>query len=159
MTMLDIPTRPRLEIVVQERMNPKPDLHYRRNESARTYTPVSSPHHAEALLSSTTFDSPWVTIVRGEPGGDSIYFQILGTPDRLVAEGGGVHGASRWNWRATALPGEWTPTTAGPPWYELDAYRSDLITADDTRRMLWPALANDLAAMRHQAGMRALFYR
>jgi hypothetical protein len=120
--------------------------------------PVTSPLHPEALLSSTTFDSPWVTIVRGEPGGDSVYFQILGTPDRLIAEGGGVRGTSLWNWRATAIPGDWTHTTAGPPWYELGVYQSDIITADDARRMIWPALANDLPAMGRQAGMRALFF-
>jgi hypothetical protein len=158
MTAPIVVTRPRLELVLNERVDPKPDLRYRRNESHRIYTPTASPGYAVALLSSTTFDSPWVTIVRDEPGGDSTYFQILGTPDRLIAEGGGVRGTARWNWRATALPGDWTPTTAGPPWYEVNTYTSDLITADDARRMIWPALANDLPAMGRQAGMRALFF-
>jgi hypothetical protein len=158
MAQIGVLVRPRLETLVQERTEPKLDLQYRRNESHRTYRPITTPHHAELLLSSTTFDSPWVTIARGDPSADHIYFQVLGTPDRLVAEGGGVKGGLRWNWRATALPGDYRATTAGPPWYEVAAYEGDIVTADDARRMIWFALADDLVAMQHQAGMRALFY-
>lgn len=137
---------------------PTADLFYRRNEFHSAYLTVESHAHAEWLLGSTTFDSPWVTIVRGVPGGDSIYVQVLGLPDRLIVEGGDTLGGKSWNWRATALPGDYRPTTVGPPWYELSVWESDVITVHDACRMLWFALTGDLATMRIRTGMAALHF-
>lgn len=148
--------RPAALTVARPADEPSPNLFFRRNEFHSEYRPVSNHAHAEWLLGSTTFDSPWVTVVRGAVGGDSIYFQVLGTPDRLIAEGGGVLGHTRWDWRATAVPGDYRPTTVGPPWYKLDVYQSDVITVHDARRMLWFALAGDLTSMRSRTGMEAL---
>jgi hypothetical protein len=125
---------------------------YRRNEICPTYRLVRGNDHAEWLMSSTTFDSPWVTLLQGEPGGDHTYFQILGSPDRLIAEGGGQLGTHLWNWRADALHRNQWFTKVGPAWYEKFAYLSELLTAHDAVRMMWLALANDLGAFRSVAG-------
>jgi hypothetical protein len=123
-------------------VEPGLDLYFRRNDFNGIYRPVESLWHAGQLLGSGTFDSPWVTIIRGHPHGDHTYIQILGTPDRLIVEGGGSISGFTWNWRATALPLNDSPTTVGPPWYCEDASVSEIVTAHDACRLLCPALAD-----------------
>jgi hypothetical protein len=52
------------------------------------FLPVTSRYHAESLIRQINDNHPWVTVVSGPPHGDSTCFQVLGTPDRLTAEGG-----------------------------------------------------------------------
>jgi hypothetical protein len=86
------------------------------------------------------------------------YFEVLGKPDLLVAQSGGILGELALDWRATAQPERFRKTTAGPSSYEVGASSSDVITAHDAVRMLWFALDNDLPWMRAATGMEALFY-
>jgi hypothetical protein len=127
------------------------DLYFRRNDFNGVYRPVESLWHAGQLLGSGTFDSPWVTIIRGQPHDDHTYIQILGTPGRLIVEGGGSVYGFKWDWRATALPMEHKATTAGPDWYQADAIASEILAVHDARALLWPTLS-DFRARLAQVG-------
>ena len=154
--VLEVAEEPAIWIL--EEVEPKPDLFYRRNELHPTYLPIASEWLAEQLLGSTTFNSPWVTIIRGKPDGPHTYMQVLGTPDQLVVEGGGVKAPGRWDWRAIALPCDYAETTIGPPWYSEKAYESEVVTVHDALQLLWPALADEHGALDLVAGLKLWRY-
>jgi hypothetical protein len=130
-------------------------LWYRTNNCHRTRTvyPVRDLPHAQLLLGRIDDDDPWITIMTGLPNVDHTYFQVFGSVDRMIAEGGLVRGGTQLCWRASAQPRNEAPTTVGPAWYTHQCWDSDVLTIHDAWHLLTPALTN---RSQHFAGVPGL---
>jgi hypothetical protein len=126
---------------VLEVAEPEFGLWYRINSTWPDYLPVTSRYHAESLLRQVHDDEPWVTIALEPDAGNSTYFQVLGTPDRLTAEAGFCLAGVEVSCRFTALPRDDRETHVGPHWYQLTVRESDVLTIHDALGLLWPTLA------------------
>ena len=128
------------DTTVLELPEPEVGLWYRLNSTWPNYLPVTSKYHAESLLRQIHDDEPWVTIALQPDPVTSTYFQILGTPDQLIAEAGFCLDDVEVSCRFTALPRDDREAHVGPHWYRLTVRESDILTTHDALGLLWPTL-------------------
>lgn len=103
----------------------------------------------QSLLSQVSEAQPFVTLLRGDPAGDHLYFQILGQDlDHLLVEGGGLVDGREWQWRASRAPRDRTLTSAGPEHHRLNNVRTDQLLDLDSAMLFAEAALSDWGGLR-----------
>ena len=102
---------------------------------------------AERLVSTRTWDDPWVTIARltngfhESDGHHHVYFQVLGVGSHaLLVEGGGLDAEGWWGWTSTYLPDSIWPALVGPIWFQYLVQETEIQTDSDALAQMWTAL-------------------